>query len=85
MADAATVEAAPAGAHGRITVLGRTSTGLSQQQDRRCGSSSASECLLFGGLISTYLLVPRSHQRAGASAPTRSSTSRSRRSARSCC
>ena len=45
-----------------------------------------SECLLFGGLISTYLLyksrVPEGH---GPDARTSSTTSRSRRCRRSCC
>ena len=53
----------------------------------------ASECLLFGGLISTYLLYKdklanfaglRERRRSATSAP-RSTTSPSRRSAPSCC
>ena len=38
----------------------------------RCGCSSASECLLFGGLISTYMLYRgRAHRRPGAGADLR--------------
>ena len=50
----------------------------------RCGCSSASECLLFGGLITTYLLYT-APARQRARRRTRSSTSRSPRSRRSCC
>ena len=42
-----------------------------------------SECLLFGGLISTYMLYRG--RNAGHSGPTRSTTSRSRRCRASCC
>ena len=42
-----------------------------------------SECLLFGGLISTYMLYRGRH--TGTSGPTRSTTSRSRRCRASCC
>jgi heme/copper-type cytochrome/quinol oxidase subunit 3 len=42
-----------------------------------------SECLLFGGLISTYMLYRGRH--SGNLGPTRSTTSRSRRCRASCC
>ena len=46
-----------------------TSTGISNTSSR-CGCSSASECLLFGGLISTYMLLPRTAASRG-SRPSR--------------
>ena len=59
-----------------------TSTGLDNRKLAMWGFLG-SECLLFGALISTYLLLPQPRRRSDTR--TRSTTSRTRRSARSCC
>jgi heme/copper-type cytochrome/quinol oxidase subunit 3 len=59
-----------------------TSTGLSNNK-LAMWLFLGSECLLFGGLISTYMLYRGRHSAEGG--PTSTGTSRSRRRRASCC